>query len=353
VRWAASLLPGLPLFLLVLAGAAATAGHSEASRKLLRGLRYLLAAELAFVIVIACIGAVYQAMSANRERRLYRPPGKLIDIGGYRLHLYGSGDGSPTVVLDYGLDGSYLDWYHVQPEVARFARICAYDRGGYGWSDPSPKPRIPSVMVEELHTLLSNAGEKPPYILVGHSYGSFNVLMFAHKYREEVAGIVLVDGVHPDAVLPFSWRNKLWQRIMQLTMPFGLPRWRGWCGEGSADIAPIKKAVECRSRVYRTYYAQWAAFPESATEVRNLGPLGDLPLVVISRDPKRKPDNPNDPLFSKKEQRWQNMQRRLAEFSTNSTQVTARDSGHSVPQQRPDVVIEGIRKVVEAARKNK
>src|SRR5206468_1967092 len=85
-----------------------------------------------------------------------------------------SGEGGPTVILDYGRVGSYLDWYHVQPQVARFARVCSYDRGGYGWSDPSPKPRLPSAMAEELYTLLTNAGERPPYVLVGHSFGGIS-----------------------------------------------------------------------------------------------------------------------------------------------------------------------------------
>jgi pimeloyl-ACP methyl ester carboxylesterase len=335
----------------LLAGAAAATGHSDFGRSLLRGLRYLLTAELAFVVLMAGIGAAYQAVSSRRERRLYRPPGQLVDIGGYRLHLHCSGEGKRTVVLDYGLDGSYLDWHYVQPQVARFTRVCSYDRGGYGWSDPSPKPRIPSMMVEELHTLLAKAGEKPPYIFVGHSFGSFDALMYAHKYRDEVAAVVLVDGAHPDELSRFYWHERLSLRIMQFTMPFGLPRWRGWCGRGPAEIAPIKKAMECRSQVPRTHYAQWAALPVSEAEVRKLGPLGDLPLVVISRDPKRTPEDPNDPFFSVREQRWQNRQQQLVQLSPNAMHLTAQGSGHSVPRQRPDVVVEGIRRVVEGARK--
>jgi pimeloyl-ACP methyl ester carboxylesterase len=347
VRWAAILLVALPLLLLLFAGAAAIVGSSDTSRNLLRGIRYLLAVELALLLVLACVGATYEALSRSRERALYKPPGQLVDIGGYRLHLYCSGEGGPTVVLDYGLEGSYLDWYRVQPEVARFTRVCSYDRGGYGWSDPSPKQRLPSVMVEELHTLLTRAGEKPPYIVVGHSFGGFDALMFAHKYREEVAGIVLVDGSHPDEFLPFPWRARLWYRTMQVTMPLGLPRWRQWCGARPPEIAAIKQAINCRSQAHQTAYQQRAAFAESATEVRNLGTLGDLPLVVIARDAGRPPADPTDRVFSKQEQRWNKLQQKLVDLSRDATYIVARGSGHDVPMQRPDVIVAAIRTLIE------
>ena len=332
--------------MLLAAGVAATTARHESSRNIFRALRYVLGAEVVFVVVIAVVGAIYQAISTSRDHRFYPPPGKLVDIGGYRLHLYCSGEGGPTVILDYGRVGSYLDWYYVQPQVARFTRVCSYDRGGYGWSDPSPKPRLPSVMTEELHTLLTNSGEKPPYVLVGHSFGSFDALMYAHKYREEVAGMVLVDGSHPDQQLPFHWRDKLWLRTMQFTAPFGLPRWRRWCGGGPSEIAPIKTAIFCRSHVYRTDYAQWAAFPAGAEEVRQLGPLGDLPLHVISRDPDRRPGS-DDPTFSSREQHWLKLQQELVQLSTNAVHTIATGSGHDVMKDRPDVVVEAIRQIVK------
>jgi pimeloyl-ACP methyl ester carboxylesterase len=343
VRWAVVLLLALPLLLLLLAGAAALTGSGDTARNFLRGLRYALLAELACLLLLACMGAVYEALSRSRERALYPPPGQLIDIGGYRLHLYCSGEGGPTVVLDYGLEGSYLDWYRVQPEVARFTRVCSYDRGGYGWSDSSPKRRLPSVMVEELHALLTKAGEKPPYILVGHSFGGFDALMFAHKYREETVGVVLVDSSHPDESLPFRWRARLWCRMMQLTMPVGLPRWRRWCGVGPPEIAAIKRAIACRSQAYRTAYQQRSAFAESTTEIRDLGSLGDLPLVVIARDADRPPTDLTDRLFPKREQHWNKLQRKLVEVSREATYIVARGSGHDVPLKRPDVIVAALR----------
>lgn len=201
-------------------------------------------------------------------------------------------------------------------------------------------------MAEELHTLLANAEEKPPYVLVGHSFGSFDALLYAHKYRKEVAGIVLVDGAHPSQRLPFRWRDKLRLRMMQFTAPFGLPRWRRWCGGGAAEIAPIRTAIFCRSHVYRTDYDQWAAFPEGADEVRKLGSLGNLPLHVVSRDPDRRPSS-EDSSFSSQEQRWLKLQQELLQLSTNATHMIATGSGHDVMTDRPDVVVEAIRQTVK------
>ena len=225
------------------------------------------------------------------------------------------------------------------PEVASFTRVCSYDRAGYGWSDASPRPRVPSAMAEELHTLLRQAQEKPPYIVVGHSFGSFNALMFADNYRDEVAGVVLVDGMHPDQAVSFSLRQKLWLRMMQFTAPLGVPRWRKWCGGNVPELTAIRTALNCRSRVYRTNYAQLAVLPETATQVCALPSLGDLPLIVISRDPNRASQ-------SAQEDQWQTLQARLAQLSSNSTQIVAQGSGHEIPTNRPDVIANAIRKMI-------
>ena len=336
MRWAAILFAALPLLLLLIAAAA----PSDTSRHVLRAAKYAVAIELLLVIIFAVIGASYERRNRVRESALYQPPGKLIDIGGYRLHLYCTGASSPTVILDFGLDGSYLDWYRVQPQLAGSVRVCSYDRSGYGWSDTSPRQRIPSEMVDELHTALDRAGEKPPFIFVGHSFGGFNALMFAHKYPADVAGVVLVDMPHPQGKIAFSWQKKLWLRMMQLTVPFGLPRWRRWCVNGPAEIEGLKTALVCRSHVYATNYAQFATFGASAAEVGKLPPMRDIPLSVISRDPKRAGAN------FEAEQRWQEMQLDLLRMSTNSRHIVAEGSGHGIPVERPDAIVSAVMEMV-------
>src|SRR5688500_4633460 len=111
---------------------------------------------------LALAGAAYEAIASRGDARAYPPPGQVVDVGGYRLHLHCVGTGSPTVVLDAGLGGSSLDWSLVQPEIGQTTRVCAYDRAGMGWSDSSPQPRTPGVIARELHTLLTNAGIEGP-----------------------------------------------------------------------------------------------------------------------------------------------------------------------------------------------
>jgi pimeloyl-ACP methyl ester carboxylesterase len=293
------------------------------------------------VFTLAICGVAYESVSQARDRRLYLPPGRLVDIGGYALHLYCTGEGSPTVILEHGLDGSYLDWRLVQPEIARFTRVCSYDRAGYGYSESSPKRRVPSVMAEELHRLLAAAGEKPPFILVGHSMASFNAVMYAHRYPDELAGLVLVDGSHAQQKLPFPWKEKVELRFLQLTTYFGLPRWRKWCaGRGPEDLRPRRAAVNCRARVFRTHYEQWAAFPDAAEEARALPNTLTLPIVVISRDPDAGGN-------ASQEKRWADGQATLLQLSPDCLQVVAKGSGHNVPGERPDVIVAAVQRLLE------
>jgi Alpha/beta hydrolase family len=143
------------------------------SRKLIffRWLRYLLTGVLSLLIALVCAGAIYEAIESHRDRLRFHPPGQMVDIGGYRLHLYCTGEGSPAVILEAGGGNPWLSWYKVQPQAAQFTRVCSYDRAGLGWSDPSPKSRTTKVIAEELHTLLHNAGIAGPFVLVGHSLG--------------------------------------------------------------------------------------------------------------------------------------------------------------------------------------
>src|SRR4051794_11883465 len=165
----------------------------HSGKRVLRWIGRGLAALVGLIVVLALVGASYEAIAAAGDARHYPAPGQLVDIGGYRLHIQCVGAGSPTVVLDAGLGGSSLDWSLVQPELGRSTRVCAYDRAGMGWSDPSPQPRTPRQIADELHTLLTNAGVAEPYVLVGHSLAGKNVRLFALQHPDQVAGMVLVD----------------------------------------------------------------------------------------------------------------------------------------------------------------
>ena len=167
-------------------------------------------------LVIICLavlaafgGATYQAIGTLVDEHRSPEPGVLVDIGGYRLKIFCVGAGSPTVVLESGLGDISVEWQPVQSVIAHFARICAYDRAGYGGSDAGPMPRTSATIAKELHTVLQRAGEKPPFVLVGHSFGGYNVRVFNGKYSNEVAGLVLVDSVQEDEykLLPPAWKQ--------------------------------------------------------------------------------------------------------------------------------------------------
>ena len=300
----------------------------------------MIGGELVLILVLAVVGFLYEQRARKHDSAQFQPPGKLIDLGGYKLHLYCTGSGGPTVVLEHGHQATYLDWNRAQPRLAEFTRVCSFDRGGHGWSDPSPQPRVPSSMTEELHTLLGAAGEKPPYILVGHSFGGLEAIMFAHKFPEEVAGVALVDSPAPDVLRQASWQSRFWLRLMQYTMPFGLPRWKGWCEGGPQETLAIKQALTCQPKNIQTILREDAAFPAAAEEIREITNLGTLSLVVIARDPA----TGGQAAFPA---RHMQQQRDLAKLSANSKFVVAEGSGHDVPLARPDVVVQAVMNLIK------
>jgi pimeloyl-ACP methyl ester carboxylesterase len=342
VRWVIIIALAIPILLALGFLVAKAAGQDALAHHAIRAVRYVLGGELAGLLLLGTIGLLYEQRGQKRDRELYPTPGKLVDIGGYRLHLDCAGEG-PTVVLEYGHQGSYLDWYLVQPQIANFARVCAYDRGGYGWSDSSPKPRVPSVTANELHILLHTAGETPPYILVGHSFGGLSTLMFAQKFPDEVAGVVLVDASLPEMMSRFRWRDRVRFRLMQAAMPFGLPRWRGWCGAAAPEeIRGQKQAISCRSSLYGTFYRESSSFPQSAAEVRAITNIGSIPLIVITRDPSIEGNSVDAA-------RWKRLQQERVKLSSNSDFVIATGSGHYIPMDRPDVITAAVGKIVAQA----
>src|SRR5438132_13715938 len=142
-------------------------------------------------------GAIYQAIGTWRDRRRFPPPGRIVRFNERRMHIHVTGEGTPTVVFESGMGASCLSWTLVQPQVAQFSRAVSYDRAGHGWSDPAPEPRTARQIAQELNTLLNATGLPGPCVLVGHPFGRSVNRVFAHLYRDRVAGMVLVDSVTP------------------------------------------------------------------------------------------------------------------------------------------------------------
>jgi pimeloyl-ACP methyl ester carboxylesterase len=310
------------------------------------------------ILVLATTGAIYQAVSTNSDQRNYPASGQLIDVGGYNLHIYCMGEGSPTVVLDAAADMMSSDWAWIQPEIARQTRVCSYDRAGMGWSDSAPhaQPRDAKQVSSELHTLLTNAGISEPYIMVGHSVAGLYARMYAAEYPEEVVGMVLVDPGHPDmntripALQEQSDSDASLVNTMRVLSYVGLPRLLG-VGKNNAQGLPPQQVAEINAFVSRPQH--WATIlnlinSTSATydEVKTTGSLGNMPLVVISAntawftrgapaDDARK--NLND------------LQGEIAELSTNSSHRIIEGATHgSLVHNRDDAqaVISAIEDVL-------
>jgi pimeloyl-ACP methyl ester carboxylesterase len=276
----------------------------------------------------------------------------MIDVGGFHMHLYCTGEGPLTVVLDSGLSDTWLHWNKVQPEVAQFTRVCSYDRAGLGWSEPSPRPRTSRVIAEEMHALLQKAQVPPPYVLVGHSMGGLNVRAYANLYPSEVRGMVLVDASHPEQYHrlpsgPNPWKQSiLWQKRL---MPFGLPRLLGWCGQGMEEAQPAFRAYDCTVQQKRGWLAEEDSVPESQRQVATTGSLGEMPLIVLSHDPTAGQTGLSQSDIESRQRfevPWAQMQEELARLSSRGVRRIAQGSGHQVHRERPDVVITAIREVV-------
>jgi pimeloyl-ACP methyl ester carboxylesterase len=320
-------------------------------RWMLRGIGRGLATLFVLIAILALAGASYEAIAAAGDARRYPPPGQLVDVGGYRLHINCVGAGSPTVVLDAGLSGSSLDWNLVQSELGNTTRVCAYDRAGMGWSDPGPQPRTPRQIADELHTLLMNAGIAEPYVLVGHSLAGKNVRLFALTHPEQVAGMVLVDArseyvdanTSPAEVQAFQKASAAQAILYRVARSVGLVRLIGASLWG-APTMPRETRTEgmLLQTSPRGVDAQTAEGLERATDDAQLQAapsLGDRPLIVVAAGQKVA----HDPI-------WAEAQRRQAALSSNGRLIVAEGSGHAIHWEQPTLVIDAVRQVVDDVR---
>jgi pimeloyl-ACP methyl ester carboxylesterase len=235
-------------------------------------------------------GAIYQLVATAVDNGKYPAPGQMVDVGGYRLHIYCMGAGSPTVILDASSIDTVSSWAWVQPEVAKTTRVCAYDRAGLGWSDPGPEPRDARQNSRELHALLQQAAVAGPYILAGHSYGGLLARVYADQYPADVAGLVLIEAPHPDFLArlgrPEAMPNAEPGMLAagRVLSRLGILR-LVYFGPPLADL-PAQQQAELTAYYSSTKYADLAqaiatGFPATLAQVRGTHSLGAKPLVVV------------------------------------------------------------------------
>jgi len=327
---------------------------------------------VAIAAAILATGLIYQRLGSSRDARRFPPPGRMLarDRGeGARLHLLAMGEAGPSVILDAGIGASSLSWSVVQAQAARFARVYAYDRAGYGWSEPPREedgPRIASRLAAELRALLRAAEVPGPYILVGHSFGGYVVRVYAERWPVEVAGLVMVDS--PSAS---EWghptREKrrehlggaLFSRIGGCLAGLGVVRYclNSFSGGsrgvpvavtrafGPAALELVRRMVgqvmkyppEAR-RVAQAHWSRSAPFfslaghlenlPESAREVAACSPLGDVPFVVMTQ---------SNPTLERAAE-----QDAMACQSSRGRHIIAREGGHWLLLDQPELVVQAI-----------
>jgi pimeloyl-ACP methyl ester carboxylesterase len=318
----------------------------------------VLVALVGLIVLLLLVGLVYQFVATRITYRNYPAPGEIVSVSGHDMQIYctGKASGGPTVVMDSGLGGGLLDWQTVQPKVATFARVCSYDRSGIGWSESGPGPRTSQRIVRELHSLLSDAGEEGPYVLVGHSFGGANVQLYASEYPEEVAGMVLVDSALDTRVLDKDLRKAVAgiqpsPLTIKATAPLGIPRLLA-SQEGSLP----KRLAQERTAIYNGTRHLYAVADETATVQRSVAQatdaapsLGEKPLVVLSAGARQFPGLPNKQAKRTDEQANE-FEAGLINLSENSELVVAKNSEHYIQFDRPELVVDSIRRVVDAAR---
>jgi len=261
-------------------------------------------------------------------------PGQRFDVGGYQLHINCTGSGSPTVLVDVGLGDDSTDWLPIQHAISQNSRICVFDRAGYGWSDFGPAPRTSNRIAQELEILLEAANIAAPYILVGHSFGGYNIRIFAANNPEMVAGMVLVDASHEDQYNLFKIKlpNNFNRRGTIMILP-----------KSTDSLAHANKSPVLRERAFHAARAEISALDESSIQLQKNSALPVVPLIVISRG---KPEWYGDIGQQQREKTWIDLQQDLSRLSPISTHMFANRSGHAIPHEQPEIIIEAIKQVL-------
>ncbi len=326
--------------------------------------RMFKAAALALMVVVAINGPCH----AQSDPSAFPPIGRMISVDGHQVHIYCTGTGAPTVILEGGRTAGSLVWAWVQRDVSKVSRVCSYDRPGYGWSDPTDIPLDAAHTSQQLHAFLQAANEKPPYIVVGHSMGGAYARMFAGDHREELAGLVLVDATHPSMMtsgaeigLPPIDKPQggslgtvlVSSGMLPLAMQLGIVKTGyddSWAGL-PPEFVPALKAFTTSPQFFETYTKETPTFADSLNQISSLDGLGNMPLTVISSDKWVDKDQET----AERRAEWQKkQQRKWLSISTKSQFLIVPGADHNSLLNNKDhagIVANAIVKMVEARRR--
>lgn len=313
-------------------------------------------------VLLVAATTLYQVIACGQEQA-QKLPGQRIDIGGYALHLCTLGKlKGPTIVLDHSLGG--VEGYLLIEKLSVLGRVVICDRAGYGWSDHSPHPRTSSQIVDELHTVLHKAEIPPPYILVGDSFGSYNMRLYAHRFPKQVQGLVLTDGLHEQGMLAMSWPLQLLKlifisgflmsivgaglgiiRTLRLLRVFELlkPQLRQF---SRTELAPVTRSF-CRPKHWLTMARELWSMNASGRQLKVANQLGDLPVVTIKSASFFTPAFWTVLIPLKGINRLRDrIHIALMEVSSDCTQLQASESSHFVWVDQPEIMIQAVKLIL-------
>lgn len=318
--------------------------------------------------LLLAAGAAYQIIGARFDRKRFPAPGRLIQVGRHRLHLFELGSGAPTVILESGISASHLNWRTVQTRLAAFAKVCSYDRAGLGWSELCSESCTPSCLAAQLYEMLSAAGIPAPYILVGHSFGALIVRSFATQYPDKTTGVVLVDPLDPEEWNPLTeeqskiiahgialsrrgaWAARLGVVRMCLSLLMAgnrlLPRMaaKAWSGRASVvtdriagqiqkmpkETWPLVAAHWKQPKCFEGMARHFECLAASIAEMRDAPPV-QVPVTLLVGTQNEHPADPAQ---------------HALQISANTKLVHAQNSGHWIQLDEPDLVIQAVREMI-------
>lgn len=341
-----------------------TIKQTKKKRSLIGWVGRILAGILIFLAIL--VGAILAggAIVRARVQANYPPPGQLVEVGDYKLHIFCQGEGSPTVVVLSGSGIPSLYYSLVQSEAARSTRVCVYDRAGYGWSEAGTGDLSPSGQVEDLKALLAGAGVEPPYLLVGHSYGGYVARLYAQANPDEVSGLVLIDSTHEDQWQSFPGPvREMGERMFSgPNSPVGvflagllrslqalLPTNNPLAEYFPAEVAETLSAVQ-KLHPYILYTVKAEVTEMVTGESPRVTDLGDIPMIVITHGIPLPLMGQPEEVNMEYERVNLAMQRELLSLSTNSKQVIAEQSNHDeIPVKQAGLVVKAIQEVLSQA----
>lgn len=318
-----------------------------------------------FLVLATVAGVAYEMMSRSHAAREFPPQGRLVDIGGRRIQLDCRGTGSPTVIFESGLDiNGSLSWASVHDEVAKTTRACAYSRAGIMWSDPKDGLQNAKTIAEDLHATLAAAGEKPPFVLVGHSLGGPYIMTYTKYFGADVSGLVFVDASHPDQVQRFKAVTSYTPSGMIMLIKAGAAL--AWTG--AVRLAPMSsrgvphqppQAVRAMAAYAPTSLGpllkEIESVDQTLADAGTLRQLGNRPVYVLT-SMAQLPEKALAALKLNPEQGrqykelWKDMHDEEASWSSVSRHQSVSDAGHYIQFDRPDIVVGAVQWVVEDVR---